>query len=351
MRRVHLFNADNDGALAVNRASYTPPAMAGALERDLALLPAVWAAPGDYIIAPAGTALPAWMMERGMRIYHGEADAEVAEPWGWSLNARLRLRRAGVPEGLLPDDEELERHREQSHRRTAMLLARGLEAEGIASPNRPVEITSAEELRALMAGGHRLMVKRPWSCSGRGVFPLAHLSEQRAAELAEGIIRRQGSVMVERMLDRKADFSAILHSDGRSVKLRGWTLFQTSAEGRYEGTLIAPQELIGERIEALGADTRRLGAALERNLSPLIAGYCGWLSVDMLATTDGEIAPCIEVNLRRTMGVVALDIAEQMPLGEPPMLMSVRGASEPLRADERVITGGESFRLSLTATD
>lgn len=347
MATVHLFNPDNDGALACDRAAYTPPQMARALEHDLALLPAVWAAPGDYVIAPADAQPAPWMVDRGIRIYHGESDVEAVEPWGWSLNARLRLRRAGVPERLLPPDDELRRHRELSHRRTAMQLARALAREGISSPNRPVEVTSVAELRALLAEREPLVVKRPWSCSGRGVFPLSHMSEAQAIGLAEGIIRRQGSVMVERQLDREADFSAICHSDGARVTLRGWTLFHTSPEGRYEGSVVAPQSFVTERIAALGADTGLLAEALTRLLPGVIHGYRGWLSVDMLATADGQIAPCIEINLRRTMGVVALDIAACQTEHEEPRVMSVRPTGAGAVAGERVIMGGERFKMTL----
>lgn len=144
MPTVHLLNLDNDGALATARAAYTPNAPARALEHDLSLLPALWASPGDYIIAPASKETCAsdgndhlirrLMEQKGVRVYHGERDVTAASPWGWSLNARLRMRHAGVPEGLLPDDPALDRHRMMSHRRTALQLSDALGRRGFPLP-------------------------------------------------------------------------------------------------------------------------------------------------------------------------------------------------------------------------
>lgn len=322
--------------------------MARALEHDLALLPAIWASESDFIIAPPDVTLAPWMLRKRVRIYRGETAVNGASPWGWSLNARQRLIRAGVPASMLPSDTELQRLRYLSHRRTALALSRALVLDGIQSPNHPLEISDPSQLTGLMAEGHPLLLKRPWSCSGRGVFPLSHLSAPQAIALAEGIIRKQGSVMVERQLTRRADFSAILHSDGNEVKLRGWTLFHTSPEGRYEGSIVAPQSLVTARLAALGCDTAPLEAALVRRLPSIISGYRGWLSVDMLATADGSIAPAIEVNLRRTMGVVALDIADSLPASEVPLLLAVKAADALPAPSERVITGGSHFKMTLS---
>lgn len=213
----------------------------------------------------------------------------------------------------------------------------------------PVEMTDTKSLLNLLDTHDRLILKRPWSCSGRGVFPLSHLSHRQAVSLGEGIIRRQGSVMAEIMLDRRADFSALLHSDGSGVELHGWSLFQTSPEGRYEGSVIASQDYIVERLKVLGCDTAVLGRALTEELPPLTAGYRGWLSVDMLATTDGRIAPCIEINLRRTMGVTAhlTAAALEMAATAEPMLLTVSGAGSRESEGERVIAGGCAFKMSV----
>lgn len=90
MSRIHLFNPENDLALAQGTVCYTPPSHAAALHRAGALLPAWWAAEGDAIIAPPEMAgeLRELHERYGLK---GEIvscpDGLMPDPWGWSADA------------------------------------------------------------------------------------------------------------------------------------------------------------------------------------------------------------------------------------------------------------------------
>lgn len=67
---------------------------------------------------------------------------------------------------------------------------------------------------------------------------------------------------------------------------------------------------------ALGMDVAPLAHRIASILTPMIAPhYTGWLGVDMMLHTDSTggtaVWPCVEINLRLTMGVLALYAAER----------------------------------------
>ena len=93
-------------------------------------------------------------------------------------------------------------------------------------------------------------------------------------------------------------------------------MFTTDGRGYYSGNIVATQP---ELEQMLGTDIHPLATKLEQALTSLICPYYrGWLGIDMLLYRDHETrttltAPCIEMNLRCTMGVAAMKIASRLP--------------------------------------
>ena len=116
--------------------------------------------------------------------------------------------------------------------------------------------------------------------------------------------------MVERALDKVADFAALFHSDGVRVSFRGLSMFTTEARGMYSGNVVAPQSYIESRLSGM-IDFDSLMEIISREeeiLTELTAtAYKGWMGVDMMVYNDGgrrRVMPCVELNLRMTMGVL-----------------------------------------------
>lgn len=309
MATLRLFNPQNDLALAAGLAAYTPPGPAAAFASAGALLPAWWSNEGDVIAATADRAgEAAWLRrEYGLTADVCEGShADAADPWGWSANAALLLRHHGCDPSLIPQPETLDRLRNLSHRRTAMALRDAISAD------RGAEVTTEAEIREFLRrhDGH-VFAKSPWSCSGRGVMPLASMSIDRAIEAVKGIIRRQGSAMLEKASAPGTDFAALFEVMDGATAFSGWSVFDSSASGAYTGNIVAPQaklrSMLAERtdINTLENIVRKLEKALDSIVAP---HYRGPLGIDMLASADGALNPCIELNLRRTMGFVARDV-------------------------------------------
>lgn len=335
--KIHLFNPENDLALASGLECFTPPKGAVAISHAGALLPMFWAEKDDHILSDIA---PSPEMEQYIRRYrlqgtavsHTEACASPS-PWGWSLCSRHIFRKAGVDDGLLPDKDTLEKIRILSHRRSSIIINRGL---GVSEHLIPVEASSPEEVReALARFSGKGVIKLPWSSSGRGVIRSDQIADQRLDAYVGGMISRQGSVMVEPLLDRRRDFAALFHCANSTVSYRGLSLFATNHAGFYEGNIVLPQR---ELAAELGVDISHIINPLEQILSELVGNtYEGWLGIDMMIHRDGngrlQIAPCIELNLRMTMGVAAMLAAEKVFAVERvrPMLIKVSPEGVTLR--------------------
>ena len=90
-------------------------------------------------------------------------------------------------------------------------------------------------------------------------------------------------------------------------------MFDTTETGGYTGNTLAPQaafeRVLARQFDGLDILKEICSAVLSQHLA---ARYEGPLGVDMMLVKTAQgimLHPCIEVNLRRTMGYVALDVA------------------------------------------
>lgn len=325
MPKLWMFYPENDVALASGLSRFTAPKNAVALRRDCSFLLRWIASEGDVVIHSdvnghfERSAMDLFGLEgKRFSVYDiGRSDYGL-RPWGWSAASRELLNRSGIPLSALPSDHALERLRQLSHRRISIEIGSRLAAAGIAIPPMPAEVFSAEELQRLLLRGERLMIKAPWSSSGRGVVDSTSLKSDELLRRIAGIIRRQGSVVVEKHLECVENFAMLFDVAGSKARFIGLSVFENRNGAAYSGNIVAPQSVLRQRltsvIEATALDN--ISCTLENVLSELIGknyeGYCG---VDMMLynADDGEtrIAPCIELNLRMTMGIVALLLAEK----------------------------------------
>lgn len=319
---VHVYNPSHDEALAINKAQYCPSSAArrtGAKFWDVAKW---WMAPDDVILR-----LPDDGSLRGAAFWRmGEAAPQEAtsfdwtavtaiEPWGWDRHIVGVLRKLGAPERLLPTEAQLDRIRQLSSRQTAVRVLELLAQPAFTSRWCTDE---AAAMAAIEEQGGRAVLKLPWSCSGRGVWTTDSPSFVQRIKKS---LRDQGAVEVEPWYENVADFAMEFEADARGgVSYVGLSVFATLDGGGYAGNVVAPQEELRRTLETRAARPLPLDAladSLCKALAEVLAGdYTGPLGVDMMLTPEG-IHPCIEVNLRNTMGRVAIFQAKsQHPVAE-----------------------------------
>lgn len=329
--RLHLFNPENDLALAAGIERYTPPAAAVRLSRAGQLLPAWLAGSGDAILVTDERA--AEEADRlnvrfglGIRaVTEAPADVVACSPWGWSRAARRRLIDAGVSLAKLPSDGWLDTHRCLSSRLSTVELSNALGIEPPVVARTPGEAVAA--VAANEASGLASFMKMPWSSSGRGVFPTARMNPAMVERRAADIIRSQSAVIIEPDRHRRSDFAALYYCKGGCARFMALSLFATDERGGYRGNIVTSDDDI---ISRLGADPMPWAAKVADALTAVVAPhYSGWAGVDMVVTERGGIWPLIELNLRSTMGVVA---AAMRPYFGHPVLL----APSPDRTDSHL---------------
>ncbi len=311
--KLLVFNPETEYALASGASFYTPPAVVDKFRRENQLLPEAWAGPYDFILVDDVEGLSSrfslvdWSMLQ--TLFRKYPDMEV-EPWGWNKALRRRLVDHGVPSSAMPDEAYIERLRMSAHRRTTISLNKEWnEAVGVDDRvGLPVELFSEEDCLSFMRATPGCWMKAPWSSSGRGVInTAADMTEEQVRQWCHGIIRRQGSVLAETPADRVADFATewILR-DGEASYL-GLSCFHTSRRGKYISNEFLPQDILRLQFNALGKMALDDVVKIQRRiLGRVIPSYSGPLGVDMIVGADGSIRPFVEVNLRRTMGMLHL---------------------------------------------
>jgi len=325
-----IFNPEHDLALAANLGNFTAPHAGRLLRADLGYLPAIWAGEEEYVLVDDidyAKKTYSRLMHKPFRrfVEPQQLDGlhiDAIEPWGWDAALCAYLLRRGIDASVMPANSQLSVIRELSHRRQAMQLLDKLQIAG--TTGKAWEINSIEAFNELMQQqDYKAVVKAPWSSSGRGIrFVQAPLSEN-LSKWVERLLARQGSVMVEPYYRKIKDFGMEFISDGQGhVSYVGLSLFHTS-NGAYTGNIIADEqqksEMISEYIPVDLLESIRselctlLGQLLNHN-------YQGPLGVDMMVVASPEkegflLHPCVEINLRRTMGHVALALASQCPSG------------------------------------
>ena len=334
--KLHIFNPGHDIALAANDEKMTAPHAVKQMQTDLGFIPALWADNCDYILVddPNNTI----SNNEYRRYIHNvkyinwndlrEIDKEKLEvsPWGWDKMIRYKLSIAseGKLDGYMPDAMQLEKIREISGRNWASenLLTNLLNCdktcvgESVAVDDYNKLINVLDKVDNGLA--YQYVLKAPWSSSGRGLR-YVDLQNEGINEHLQGwiknVIRKQGQVMVEPYYNKIRDFGMefIAHTNGE-IEYLGLSVFST-LNGAYMGNILTTEEekekLLSRYINA------EILVEIRNTITFIMNGklrgiYSGPFGIDMMIVNGGKIHPCVELNLRRTMGHVALDLTRKM---------------------------------------
>ena len=322
--KLLVFNPEHDLALAANLSNFTAPHAGRQLRADLGFIPAIWAAADDYVHVENVEDAERRFLRLTRRPFGRFIAKEqickhkftAVDVWGWDLAIRAFLLRWGIDAAIMPTATQIDDIRQLSHRRYAMQLLDCLQMPGIIGSS--CETNQIENIIDRLHSGEHLVVKAPWSSSGRGVRFMEDDVNIYDNGWLRNVIVKQGSVMVEPYYNKVKDFGMEFVSDGNgSVSYIGLSLFQTS-NGAYTGNILASEEekenLISRYIpiDLLKTVQQKICAKMG---SWLKDQYTGVFGIDMMVVRrdDGDgflLNPCVEINLRRTMGHVAISLTE-----------------------------------------
>jgi len=322
---MHLFNPWHDLALAHFTPNYTPPASAVQMTKDLAVLP-VWYAGGDTVIAEGMVnrmfvdewkeVLPVSspLISFPEIVLHPQ---EAVVPWGWNPALRKQMLALGAAGSQVPTLEELLRLRGYAHRQHAVQLLRELKAEEPGYCGESHYFTRMEELLAFLSSspGDKVL-KMPLSGSGKGLVWILGSITDKQADWCRRVMRQQGGVIAEPVLRKVQDCAMEFYLDQGSCRFAGYSLFHAATSGAYTGNALLSDRRIIEKLSlfypAIG--WQRLRDSLISKLARLFPLYRGYAGVDMMICEAGggyAVQPCVEINMRMNMGMVARRFHDQ----------------------------------------
>lgn len=346
---IRIFNPDHDLALAANQKRFTAPHAGRKLRNDLSFIPAIWAEDGDVVVVedideaellfkkirliskPQVEFCTMEQLPAVLKSYDKcnlENGIVKIDAWGWNSSICYQFEKNGVPSFLLPKDVELQLIRDLSNRQFSSLILKELcSRNSCTTCGESVYVTDIvgfnEELLKLNI---TCVAKAPWSCSGRGVryFLGSRDSDNTYANTinwATNVIAQQGGIMIEPYYKKVKDFAVEfkLSKNGKVLPL-GLSLFDTK-NGAYTGNLLATEEekrdILSHYVDINIIDDviKDICELTESHLCVLASSnFDVHFGVDMMivAREDGSgflLHPCVEINLRRTMGLVALSLS------------------------------------------
>ena len=325
---VHWFNPSCEMEVAARRRgeNFHPKKMSAAMEYDAEMVMLAWCRRDDVALMrriPSKEHL-AYLKRVGFQIPEvlevgklNDRKLGGLRPWAWSPDASelFQTHRDQVPRSAswkwreaIPD-EWLSK---EIGVRFQELLDTG-DRSRICS-----DLDSAKECLGSQLSEGPALIKGVYGCAGRDHLRVADGEEAKARDWLTRVLAQHSKVVIEGWRDRVADFSALYEMDAEKVQLMGMTVMENDPHGRFVATRVAPKwgSMFDKEVAAYlfrEADVmdwyeERIPAALQK----LLPGYVGPLGVDAMVyrKPDGSLdwTPVVELNVRMTMGRVALEL-------------------------------------------
>jgi hypothetical protein len=346
MPQLHLFNPGHEMEILCGKSHYTPPYTVQKMAADLELLPVWYGGAGSFTLVRNVKAsqfmsslpeefrahysspmiLNLMMKELYRRKKVGEKPKLpplTASFWGVSPRSIAifnELRQAGMN---IEIPEWKEEYAVLTNRQTAAECLRLLQEHvpitpAIKVPDFFSEIDGLKKFAAENTPPY--IVKTPFSSSGRGLYWLNDREpDNRAVSWINGALKKQGTVSIEPVLNKILDFAVEFYSDGQgNVGYAGLSIFETQPQGQFVGCMLGTQEMLIPHLnEFISTEDYLFLVEQVRIVLQEIVGksYTGYMGVDMLIyrTEDGNYAvhPFVELNLRYTMGLVAMQLCRK----------------------------------------
>jgi len=338
---IYLFNPTCEYAVANGHVSWQPNDLLKKMEEDLCTLPLFLAGSKDIILVRKTPSENFLESLRNIRInlphFQSISDALNTDkttvqslgkliPWGWSPATHHLL-------------EPLKKYCSAEFHKSPVskwnpdlreLCSKKFAAEILKSilPYLPSNITmdtssipeictTRDDIKAALDKWGKIMIKAPWSSSGRGLQPISKTPVvPKVWEKIMGIINQQGYAIAEPLLNKKLDLSLQFELRKGKVNYLGTSLFYSDKKGQYQGNFLNgwPDNYDPESTSFAGDISKIVNPpliqAIER--SPLVRLYEGFFGVDTIIFRNREgqlrINPCLEINVRQNMGLLSLNL-------------------------------------------
>ncbi len=340
---VYFFNPTCELAVANGSFSYMPPLLLQEMENDLAMLPFVYASPGDYVLTEqkpsadfltflknAGFVLPDFVKASDLNSKTSYSLNEI-RPWGWSPAAHYSLAKLkdqcsedfkNSPVFNWTNNSKMLYERISSLKLLNKIVSENDVDWMIKKNMTGIVVSSVCEIETYLKTNTPIVLKAPLSSSGRGIQIIRNPDLNNSnRQWIHGVLKQQQYLIVEPFLDKQIDFSFQfnIHSE-TAVEYLGYSIFETNSNGQYIGTMINPdlsmllQDLDMHKFNIWLVATEKI---IRETLlfSDYVKYHRGFIGVDAMVFKHQEktlIQPCIEINCRMNMGVLSLHLARMI---------------------------------------
>jgi hypothetical protein len=350
---IHFFNPGHETAVLNASKYFQPAANQVKMQQELAFLPLWYARKGDFvwietqtsktflneikILNPAAQLISIDDLSCGKKyLLHQEIDL-----WGISPHAIYRwekLNRFYQMDWKIPEWKE--EYQKLGSRRTNLSILSCLidKYSEIEKEIIPLYFSQIDEIENYICRAQeRKLVKSPYSSSGRGLvwLPPGKLNRSEK-QIISGMLRKQSHVSIEKVLDKQLDFSMQFEIDREGEPhFAGYSVFQTNSKGAYEKSLLANRSVLEKQLAVylncslLDRIKNEFIAILKEIYTPY---YKGNIGVDMMVYLSGNqyrLHPCVEINMRKSMGYLAVQFQKNYLYNSSQGTFSVDYSSQP----------------------
>lgn len=329
-KKIYYFNPGHENAILNGSPYYTAPANIVKMQQDLQYLPAWYADHDDLVFVEKK--LPedftAYLRQNIVSIPEAVTVEQIPKNasvhlWGVSPQAIHHFKEIseandlnlGIP--LWNDEIKYLSSREESRDCLLELTKNIPEISDSIIPKFFSDLNSIDEF--VSNSPCQLLAKAPFSSSGRGLLWLPKEGLTRTEkQILHGILKKQGVVSIEKALDKVIDFAMEFHLSNTGVaSFLGYSLFSTSPKGSYIGNYMNKNSDI---LSSISHYTNiKLLVDIQENIQKHLENYyscyySGCVGIDMMIYKHNDsysTHPCLEINLRDNMGLVALNISER----------------------------------------
>lgn len=336
---IYLFNPTCEYAVANGNATWHPNRLLQKMESDLSLLPMYLAQQHDYVLTPDPPSdkfkeslqqfnidLPKFTSFDSASFKSDLIDIPKNRllPWGWSPAAHKKLdplkNNCSVDFQNSPVYNWKSEYREVYSKKFAKnilktILTKYPHQNFIPESEFTQIATTQKQIEDLLKRWGKLMIKAPWSSSGRGLQTIRRTPiHPKVWEKIMGMIKDQGYCIVEPYRDKELDLAFQFLLEKGKIRFLGFSNFSTDYKGQYNGNNLngLPNGLKSDMIEFADHIPQHIIPSLIEVLekSDLAKNYEGIFGVDTLIFRDKKgmpvVNPCMEINVRQNMGLLSL---------------------------------------------
>ena len=336
---IFLFNPTCEYAIANGNANWQSNQVLQKMESDLSAIQLYFADEKDFILVDKiplsgfistlhqlDLKLPDFILKKDAIKYSYFAGIPKNKllPWGWSPAAHKLL--SPLKESCSDEfkTSPVFNWQPEHKKMYSKKFAKDVLQQLVSQVNSPIFLpqklvpeicTSKPEVEMLIKKWNKIMVKAPWSSSGRGLQPVTKTPvHTKVWEKILGTINDQGYVIVEPLLEKVLDYSFQFTMSKGKIEFLGISNFVTDKKGQYLGNNLngLPENIEQEVVEfhqhSISEILHPLILILENSI--LSRYYEGNFGVDTLIFSDENnrlrINPCLELNIRQNMGLLSL---------------------------------------------